>query len=127
MINNPLYTLFAILCAISLIVTFLMLCTFLYIGYKYLDVIVENLKNCIIVEQRKFLLRMGIWGRVVFVGSVAGFLAFPNYLTKKGALSAEDVNEFPRDLKKMLVALHHINWMVLLAAFIFTSGALAFR
>lgn len=115
-INNLAYTVFAMLCIPVLGAIFLLLCVFLYISRRYSTAILAHLQNCPAVDQRKFLLRMGIWGRIVFVGSVSSFLAFPKSLVQKGALCANDIENFPSTLKKTLVALHHVNWILLLCA-----------
>lgn len=121
-INNFAYTVFATLCIPVLGSIFLLLCVFLYINKRYSTAILTHLQNCPAVDQRKFLLRMGIWGGIVFVGSVSSFLAFPNSLIQKGVLCANDIKTFPPTLKKILIALHHVNLVLLLCAGICAVG-----
>lgn len=90
---------------------------YLYLGFTRMDEILGCVKRCEIVERNKFYFYMGGLGRLIMVGMVAGFLAYPKFLVKKGAMDARDIESFPELLGRRLVILFNVH-LVLFVSFV---------
>ena len=80
-----------------------------------MDFILGCLKNCSIVRTHSPLKYGGPWGRLMLIGWIAGLFTFPEYYLKRGEASAEDLNNFPVDLRKKLVMLKMASFVLMAA------------
>ena len=87
----------------------------LHMAYTKMDFMLEHLKNCSIVKARSPLKYGGPWGRLMLIGWIAGLFTFPEYYLKRGEASAEDLNNFPVDLRKKLVMLKMASFVLMAA------------
>lgn len=112
---NPhsLYFYFAISGGVIILSGLLMIPLQIYIAKKHLNTMLSHLKNCQAITLRAPLLNMGWKGKVLMTSSIASFLMFPKYLTKKGMLDNHDIGNFPVKLKKILVITHSIDLALL--------------
>lgn len=84
---------------------FFCICISLHVAYTKMDLMLEHLKNCSIVRTHSPLKYGGPWGKLMLIGWIAGLFTFPEYYLKRGEASAEDLNDFPKHLRKKLVML----------------------
>lgn len=78
----------------------------LYIARTKIELILNSLKNSSISLSLMMLWDGGLWGRIYMMGEVFGILRNPEIYIYQGKLNAEDIKNFPPDLKRMLLALH---------------------
>lgn len=78
----------------------------LYIAYTKMDLMLDHLKNSSGVMNLAPLRQGGPWGKLLLVGGISGFVTFPGFYFKRGRVNAEDINNFPVPLKRMLAILH---------------------
>ncbi|MCB2252943.1 hypothetical protein KTQ74_13630 [Pseudomonas chlororaphis] len=109
LINSP-HDFFVVLCALTFLGIFGMAGTYLYWGYARIEEVLKHLQNCKAITGSRFYLQMGPWGRLVMIGMVAGFLAFPASYIKKGILDANDIDAFPQPFKRKLIMSHYVVW-----------------
>jgi hypothetical protein len=74
----------------------------------------EHLKNSSMLSALTPLRHGGPWGKLVLVGSISGALTFPRFYLKRGSVSAEDLHNFPLQLKRKLVLLQWVGIVLLL-------------
>ena len=89
--------------------------TSLYMAYTKMDFMLGCLKNCSIVRTHSPLKYGGPWGKLMLIGWIAGLFTFPEYYLKRGEASAEDLNNFPVDLRKKLVMLKMASFVLMAA------------
>ncbi|AZD56024.1 hypothetical protein [Pseudomonas chlororaphis] len=77
----------------------------LHMAYTKMDVMLEHLQNSAVLSTLTTLRHGGPWGKLILVGSISGFVTFPNFYLKRGWVSAEDLLGFPAALKRKLVVL----------------------
>ncbi|MFI8482533.1 hypothetical protein ACIGCM_18355 [Pseudomonas sp. NPDC078700] len=77
----------------------------LHMAYTKMDLMLVHLKNCSAVMAHAPLRHGGPWGKLLLVGWIAGAVTFPKYYLKHGGVSIEDLNGFPAQLKRKLVAM----------------------
>jgi len=109
------------------VLTFLGVATFLgggivggvyfYLSFTRMDEILGYVKNCKVVNNQRYYLYMGAWGRFLMVGMISGALAYSGYQIRKGLMDAGDVNNFPEPLKRRLIAMFNMQ-LVFLACLI---------
>ncbi|PYY84820.1 hypothetical protein DNK59_16375 [Pseudomonas sp. TKO26] len=75
----------------------------LYMAYTEMDEMLARLKNCPAIMNRASLKRAGPAGRLFLMGSVVGVIAWPAMYIRDGGASIEDINNFPRRLRRKLV------------------------
>lgn len=109
LISSP-HDFFVVLCALTFLGIFGMAGIYLYWGYTRMEEILGHIKNSKAITGSRFYLHMGPWGRLVMVGMVAGFLAFPASYIKKGILETNEVKTFPQPFKGRLIMSHYIVW-----------------
>jgi len=105
------------------VLTFLGVATFLgggmtagvyfYLACTRMDEILGYVKNCKIVNNQRYYLYMGAWGRFLMIGMISGALACSGYQIRKGLMDACDVSNFPEPLKRRLIALFRIQFVFL--------------
>ncbi|AKA23485.1 hypothetical protein PCL1606_20320 [Pseudomonas chlororaphis] len=77
----------------------------LHMAYTKMDLMLEHLKTSAVLSTLTTLRHGGPWGKLILVGSISGFVTFPNFYLKRGWVSAEDLLGFPAALKRKLVML----------------------
>jgi len=102
-------------CLITFIGTLIMIGVYLHWGNTKTEEIMNHVKNCKIINNNRFYLYMGAWGRMAMMGMISGFLAFPGYHLRKGMLDIDDINNFPELLKKKLIMSFYIGWGILIS------------
>lgn len=115
------YLIFIFIGATCLLGALIMSLTYIYVGTKHINTLLGYLSNCDAIKSQRYLLRMGAWGKLVMIGTIAGALARPNYLLKKGQLSASDLESFPPSAKKKLIISYYIN-MAIIAGIVISAG-----
>lgn len=101
---------------------FILMGVFLYLGYTRMGEVLACLEGCYAVQQRKFLMYGGPWGRIMLMASIAGIVTFPGIYLKHGGVSKSDLDNFPFALKRKLVLLHVLS-IVLLVSGLLVGGA----
>ena len=100
----------------------------LHMAYTKMDLILSHLKNCRAVKARASLKNGGPWGKLLLIGGISSFVAFPGVHLSKGELSQDDLENLPHPLKRKLVALQWSVWVLLAAMSVLvlvgTSGLL---
>lgn len=86
----------------------------LHLAYTKLDLMLGHLKNCPAVTNRAFLASAGPWGRLFVLGGIMGLMTSPKLYLRDGGASLEDLKSFPTDLKRKLVILQWVGWVLLL-------------
>ncbi|VVQ11337.1 hypothetical protein PS918_05335 [Pseudomonas fluorescens] len=95
----------------------------IYMGYTKGDVLSEHFKNSSSLITVPARIDKGLRGKTRLVYSISSVVTFPRFFLKYGIVSAEDLENFPRDLRRKLVALQ---WALLTAlAGIMTLGLIA--
>jgi hypothetical protein len=84
---------------------FISLGIYLHMAYTKMDLMLDHLKNSVVLSTLTTLRHGGPWGKLILVGSIASFVTFPNFHLKRGWVSAEDLLSFPEALKRKLVVL----------------------
>lgn len=78
----------------------------LYLGNRYLDDMLEALKNSRhIVIHGTALRNRGWFERLLLVGKIAGVMSWSKNLVRAGEVSADDVRDFPTHLR-LLIKVH---------------------
>ncbi|AUG01974.1 hypothetical protein CXQ81_15645 [Pseudomonas sp. 09C 129] len=105
------------------VLTFLGVATFLgggitagvyfYLSCTRMDEILGYVKNCKVVNNQRYYLYMGAWGRFLMIGMISGALAYSNYQIRKGMMDAGDVDNFPEPLKRRLIAMFNMQLVFL--------------
>ncbi|WDG75584.1 hypothetical protein [Pseudomonas chlororaphis] len=90
---------------------------YFYLSFTRMDEILGCVKKCKVVNNQRYYLYMGAWGRFLMVGMISGALAYSGYQIRKGLMDAGDVNNFPEPLKRRLIAMFNIQ-LVFLACLI---------
>ncbi|WDG78609.1 hypothetical protein PUP68_14855 [Pseudomonas chlororaphis] len=110
------------------VLTFLGVATFLgggivggmyfYLSFTRIDEILGYVKNCKVVNNQRYYLYMGAWGRFLMVGMISGALAYSGYQIRKGLMDAGDVDNFPESLKRILIAMFNMQLVFLVCLII---------
>lgn len=98
------------LCVVVIVGMFVWIGIALHMAYTKMELMLAHLKNCSAVMTLAQFRQGGPWGKLVLVGSISGFVTFPNFYIKRGGVSAEDISNFPRSLKRKLIVLQ---WSVI--------------
>lgn len=81
----------------------------LIISYTKIDMMLSHLKNCVNITERAFFLKnMGPWGRLHLLGMIVGAMVWPTRHIRYEGASAEDIENFPVDIKRNLIILYWI-------------------
>ncbi|AZD29363.1 hypothetical protein [Pseudomonas chlororaphis] len=86
---------------------------YFYLSFTRLDEILGYVKNCKLVNNQRYYLYLGAWGRFLMIGMISGALAYSNYQIKKGLMDAGDVDNFPEPLKRRLIVMFNMQLVFL--------------
>jgi len=86
----------------------------LHLAYTKMDLMLAHLKNCPAVMIRAPFKDGGPSGRLFVQGAIMGLMTTPRLYLRDGGASAEDLKNFPADLKRKLIILHRTGWVLLL-------------
>lgn len=89
----------------------------LYIAYTKMDLMLRHFKNSSAVMIRAFLINAGPWGRMHVFGLIMGLMVMPGVFVRKGAVSTEDLKNFPVALKHQLAVMLWVGWGLLSVVF----------
>lgn len=85
---------------------------FIHIGISYyfahskMELMLSHLKNCPAVMLRTPSLKLGYSGKMYVFIAITAVLAMPRRLVRIGSASAEDIDNFPADLKRKIIMLY---------------------
>lgn len=97
----------------------------LYLAYAKLDLMLEHLRHCPAVMVRAHLNNGGPAGRLFLLSGIIGVVTRPAIYLRDGGAVQEDLDNFPADLKRLLVVYQKVGWVLLGAMFvIFVAGKL---
>lgn len=96
----------------------------LHLAYTKMDVMLEHLKNSPAITAWAPMRQGGPWGKLLLIGGISGLVTFPGPQLKTGQLSAEDLANFPDDLKRKLIRLY---WGVIGLLLIMVTFGLAIQ
>jgi hypothetical protein len=77
-----------------------------YFAYSKMEVMLFHLRNCPAVTHRVPSLKLGASGRMYVFIAITAVLAMPRRLVRIGSASAEDIENFPLDLKRKIIMLY---------------------
>ena len=77
----------------------------LHLGYTKGDVMSEHFQNSSPLITVAVRIDKGLRGKTRMVYSISSVVTFPRFFLKYGIVTAEDLNNFPHDLRRKLVAL----------------------
>jgi hypothetical protein len=86
----------------------------LYLAYTKMDLMLAHLKSCPAVTIRAPFKNGGPGGRLFVLGAIMGLMTVPRLYLRDGGASAEDLKNFPADLKRKIIILHRTGWVLLL-------------
>ena len=86
----------------------------LHLAYTKMDLMLDHLKNCPAVMIRAPFKNAGPGGRLFVLGAIMGLMTVPRLYLRDGGASAEDLKNFPADLKRKIIILHRTGWVLLL-------------
>ncbi|CAI8910689.1 Transmembrane protein [Pseudomonas sp. IT-P171] len=89
----------------------------LHLAYTKMDVMLNHLQNCPAVMIRAPLRNAGPWGNMLLLGAIMGVMTTPKLYLRDGGANAEDLKNFPADLKRKLIVLQWTGWGLLLIMF----------
>jgi hypothetical protein len=96
-----------------------------YLGHTKGDAMSEYFKNSSSVITISKRIDPGLRGKIRLICSASSVVTFPRFFLKHGLVSAEDIDQFPKDLRRKLVVLQ---WALLTAlAGIMTLGLIAMQ
>ncbi|WP_320407354.1 hypothetical protein [Pseudomonas chlororaphis] len=70
-----------------------------------MDEYLELLRNCQAVVRLAPLRQVGPWGKLLLMGGITSIVSFPDIYLKHGGVSVEDLESFPKPLKKKFLVL----------------------
>ena len=89
----------------------------LHLAYTKMDVMLNHLQNCPAVMIRAPLRNAGPWGNMLLLSAIMGVMTTPKIYLRDGGANAEDLKNFPADLKQKLIVLQWTGWGLLLVMF----------
>jgi hypothetical protein len=107
-------TIFLVIGLIDFIGAFISIGISLHLAYTKMDVMLNHLKNCPAVMIRAPLRNGGPWGNMLLLGAIMGVMTTPQLYLRDGGANAEDLKNFPANLKKKLIILQWTGWGLLL-------------
>ncbi|MCU1760772.1 hypothetical protein NTD84_13725 [Pseudomonas sp. 14P_8.1_Bac3] len=96
---------------------FVCLGVFLHIACTKMKMLVELFPNSIGVKTMAPLKNGGVWGKLILVGGISGYLAFPRPYLKNGQLCSKDLEAIPKPLRHKLAFVHWVLVIHLIAMF----------
>ncbi|PMY33893.1 MULTISPECIES: hypothetical protein [Pseudomonas] len=100
-----LHEFFSISCIAVILGMFVWICVCLRFAYTSVDEYLELLKNCSAVVSLAPLRQGGPWGRLLLMGGITSIVTFPGVYLKHGGVSVDDLEGFPKPLKKKFFVL----------------------
>lgn len=100
---------------------FVCLLVLLHLAHTKMDMLLELFPNSAGVKTLAPLRHGGIWGKLMLIGGITSYVAFPGLYLKNGQLSREDLQAIPNSLRRKLAL---IQWI--LVALVVTMFALYF-
>lgn len=97
----------------------------LYFGYTKGDALLECFPNSSSIITIPVHIDSGLLGKIRLVYSVSSVVTFPRVFLKHGIVAAEDLERFPSDLRRKLVALQWTLLTVLSGMMILGLGVMA--
>jgi hypothetical protein len=98
----------------------------LYMAYKKIEMLLHLFPKSVGVKTLTPLRHAGIWGKLMLIGGITGYVAFPRLYLKNGQLSSEDLQAIPNSLRLKLAIMHWLLVTLVLAmlalCFISKSG-----
>ena len=80
----------------------------LYMACKKFEMLLSLFPNSVGVKTLTPLRHAGIWGKLMVIGGITGYIAFPELYLKNGQLSREDLQAIPNSLRRKLAVMHWI-------------------
>ena len=77
----------------------------LHLGYTKGDALSEHFQNSSPLITVSARIDTGLRGKTRLVYSISSVVTFPRFFLKRGMVTAEDLDNFPHDLKRKLVVL----------------------
>lgn len=77
----------------------------LHLGYTKGDVLSEHFQNSSPLITVSARIHTGLRGKTRLVYSISSVVTFPRFFLKYGMVTAEDIDNFPHDLRRKLVVL----------------------
>lgn len=96
------------LCVLWMAVTAIWLVVALWFGYRRLDQYRKHFKNSSCMSYGRPRLSPGPRSMLIYLGEIGCYITFPGRQTSVGALSIEDLQRAPRQLKRQLVTIYLI-------------------
>jgi hypothetical protein len=104
-----------------ILLAFMSIAFSLYLSRRYLDAMLEALKNSRhIAVWAPGLLENGWFGRFMLTAKVSGIVTWPGPLIRAGELDPDEIRNFPAHLRRLLTAKNVLNGIILV------WGAVAF-
>ena len=99
--------------------------TALQMAYTKIDVILEHLKNSPEITSHSSFLEDGLRGRRKLISNICDYVTTPNKGIKNGTISAQDIENLPKPIKRKLIILRHsLVVLVLSLALLWCTGTL---
>jgi Trk-type K+ transport system membrane component len=89
----------------------------LFLANTKMDILQSCFKNSWGVTGGSAFEYSGVWGRIMIIGRISGYVTFSTFYIKRGILSADDLKELPASLKRKLIALQWIGIILLIVMF----------
>jgi len=102
---------------------FIIIGILLHLAYTKMDLMLDHLQNSPAVMIRAPFRNGGPWGNLFLIGAIMGVMTTPRLYLRDGGACAEDLKNFPADLKRKLVILQWIGWGLLLVMFGIVAAA----
>ena len=93
-------------CGLVIICIYIWIGVTLHLAHTKMDFILEHLKNCKAIRARSPLRHGGTWGKLMLIGGISGIVTFPGFYLKRGELSLDDLQAFPKPLRRKLIIMH---------------------
>lgn len=116
-------TIFLVIGLIDFVGAFISIGISLHLAYTKMDVMLNHLQNCPAVMIRAPFRNGGPWGNMFLLGVIMGVMTTPRLYLRDGGACAEDLKNFPVDLKRKLIALQWAGWGLLLVMFGLVAAA----
>lgn len=75
---------------------------------KKIEMLLRLFPNSVGVKTMTPLRHAGIWGKLMLIGGITGYIAFPGLYLNNGQLSREDLQAIPNSLRRKLAVMHWI-------------------
>ena len=107
----------AYLGGLVLFLIFVCLVVMLHLAYTKMDMLLELFPNSVGVRTLTPLRHGGTWGKLMLIGGITSYVAFPGLYLKNGQLSWEDLQAIPISLRRKLALIQWILVTLVIAMF----------